>query len=155
MAYGIAHNVITIFSAGKHPPMHCFQGFYPIITVIFYFILSWSTSEVAWRMPALVIFAIGPYFTLNASRLIIATVTKQKFIVLEDLHLSLPTFVGLSLLILNKQLGMNEIIIFLGMLIGNFFMYFWYIVHVIDQICEALDINCLTIKHKAEKPKAK
>uniref|UniRef100_A0A7S3IP72 Uncharacterized protein n=1 Tax=Strombidium inclinatum TaxID=197538 RepID=A0A7S3IP72_9SPIT len=151
MMYGFYTNMQTIFSAGKHSFWHCVDGLLPCAIIVIYFFFSFKFTRAAWHMPALVVFAMGSFLTLMGSRVIIATVTKSKFSTFKDFHLATPILFGIAVMPLNKVLGLNEVAIFVFILVGSMVMYFYYILNVIDQICEALDINCLTIKHKKTK----
>jgi hypothetical protein len=105
-------------------------------------------TEEAAKSPALVVFAVGPFFTLSASRLIVATVSNTDYSILEDIHLSLPILISMPLFILNSWFfGMNERMLILLIIAWGMFNSFWYTTIVVSQITEYLDIYCLSIKH--------
>ena len=102
---------------------------------------------------SLVLLNVAPFFCLCASRIIIATVAKQKFHTFDDFHLSIPILLSTAIFPINKLvgLGLNEDIVLGLLLFYAYFNYFWYIFNAINQICQYLDINCLTIKPKTTK----
>lgn len=125
------------------------EGLLPMVLVMIFSFIAFNNSEEAWNKPALVVFTIGPFFSLCCTRLIIGSVTHSKFTILKDLHLSVPFLIAMIVFPLNKHLGlhMNETLIFLGLIGINMVAYFWYTLHAIGQITEAMNIYCLTIKH--------
>ena len=91
------------------------------------------------------------YFSLNCSRVIIATVTKKEYSIFIDFHLSVPILGSILSIPLNSAFGvLSEHTLFSILVVSNMFIYAWYIGHVIGQITNHLNINCLTIKKKVD-----
>mmetsp|Transcript_41849 Transcript_41849/g.64024 ORF Transcript_41849/g.64024 Transcript_41849/m.64024 type:complete len:152 (-) Transcript_41849:82-537(-) len=148
MIYGLSATVHCIFTTTKHSVLHTLEGFLPTVLMLVYYAFAFGCTEVAWESPCLVIWSVGVFFTLSASRLIICTVTKARFTLFENIHLLLPMAFGLVTLPLNHILGLDETLIFLVVLVGGLAVYFYFVMNVIRQICESLNIYCLTIKDR-------
>jgi hypothetical protein len=144
-------NIKTVFRSSKHSTMHCFEGLLPMALCSMFLWSSLSFSEIAWTKP---IFALAPiffYFSLNCSRCIIATVTKQEYSVFIDFHLTLPIICCIIIIPANQAFDLiKEEQLFAGFIIVNIMAYFWYITIVIGQITDFLGIHCLTIKKKVD-----
>jgi len=108
-------------------------------------------SMIAWEKPIFVFLPLTFFFSLNASRVIIATVTKKKYSIFHDFHLTLPLIIGILAFPLNAMgLDIKEEVICALLILMNGFAYFWYVVNSIRQITSYLDIYCLVIKKKVE-----
>lgn len=93
---------------------------------------------------------VGIAYALFASQLIMAHMCKEPF--------DAPVWVLLLMAagILNKVLGLYDPLqVTIGIDVLLLAGYLHYVVVVINQICEHLDINCLTIKPKAAVQAAK
>lgn len=145
-------NITTVYAKSKKPFSEQMSGLLPLIIIAFFLYVCFAFTTEAWEAPALVVFAIGPFFSLSCSRIIIGSVSKTNFSLLEHFHLTLPTLMFIALLPANKvfDLRLNERMLLLGMIAVGLFTYFLYIVNTIGQITHCLDIYCLSIK----KPKA-
>jgi hypothetical protein len=145
---GVFFNVFTVLTKSKTSVFRSLEGMLPIGFVIGYVAVCFQFTESAWSQASLVVFSMSPFYCLSASRLIIATVTKQHFSMLEDFHLSAPMVLGTGLLWANGQWGwgLSESGLMVGVLVGNSVTYFWFILHSIQQITESLGIFCLSIK---------
>lgn len=124
------------------------EGFAPNFIFVLYFAIVYFFSDLLWTHPAMILINIAPFFTLCTARLIVCTVGKVTFNMLEDLHLSLPMLLSLVIFPLNKLLGLglDEMSVFIMLSLANFFMYLLYVLNSIQQIKECLNIYCLTIK---------
>ena len=90
--------------------------------------------------------------------MIIATVTKQRFSILQDLHLTVPFLLSLALLPINHYFSANdqqeearymrEMTILILSFLGNLSVYMLYISNVIRQITQYLNIYCFSITKK-------
>lgn len=152
--YGILSNFVMVYKKSKYPVWHQLEGLLPCVLVAVA-IKSVSTYSVTFEyQPALMIFLIGPFFSLCCSRLIIATVTKMNFSLFNDFHLSAGFFMIILAFPLNRLMDLNidENLIYYGLMVINYSLYFWYIVNVIGQITTYLDIHCLSIKKQKIKP---
>ena len=101
--------------------------------------------------PALVIFLIGPFFSLCCTRIIIASVSKTTFNLFEHFHLSIPMLISIFIFPLNYYTGLikiPEFYLYIILILAGLWSYFDYTINTINQITEYLDIYCLTIKHK-------
>jgi hypothetical protein len=79
LVFGICLNVITVSNFSKKSFLYTYEGLAPMILIL---ISLWSITtfaETFYEQPALMIFAIGPFYSLSCSRIIIATVTKMRF----------------------------------------------------------------------------
>ena len=64
------------------------EGLLPMLTTDFFMIYAFIYTNYAWDNPCSVIFIGGTFFVLNVTRLIISTVSKSKYSMLKDFHLS-------------------------------------------------------------------
>jgi len=121
-----------------------------MLVVYAYIAICFIFSPISWQYPVYVIFSAHPYFCTQNSRLIIATVTKQRFSLFDDIHLSYATVLSMLALVINNRLDfpIDESKMFAMILLGNLATYFWYILNSIDQIKKFLGVNCLTIHNK-------
>ena len=83
-------DVVTL--SKKHTLVHQLSGLWPIIMIYLFMYTSYNYSSIAVFYPALVIFAVGPFFTLCSARLILASVSKTEFSLLDNIHLTVPFF---------------------------------------------------------------
>jgi hypothetical protein len=115
-----------------------------------YIATCFTFSPISWQYPVYVIFSAHPYFCTQNSRLIIATVTKQRYSLFDDIHLSYAMVLSILALVINNHLDfpIEESNMFTMILLGGLATYFWYILHSIDQIKKFLGVNCLTIHNK-------
>ena len=151
ISLGLINNLTTVLGGSKHTTLHCFEGLIPIFLSILFIISSHSFSIIAWEKPIYVFGSMSFFFSLNCSRIIIATVTKKRYSVFKNFHLTLPMLLGIFAFPLNAMgMDMPEEALCLGLIFANGFVYFWYIVSVIKQITQYLDIYCLTIKKKTD-----
>ena len=151
IACGMVMNVYEVLSKSKHSLFHCLEGLLPIVLCTIYMISAHTFSVIAWEKPIYIFGSMSFFYSLNASRVIIATVTKKKFSIFIDFHLSLPIILGIILFPLNAMaLDLKEETLCIGLILLNGFTYFWYIVNVIKQITGYLGIYCLTIKNKTD-----
>jgi hypothetical protein len=148
-ACGVSENLYTVFASKKHPFAHQLVGLAPLGFIILYYASAFVYTQKAWDAPVTVLFTCGSFYSMCASRMIIASVTHTTFTMFEDLHLSLPFLFGVVIFPLNKifGLGASEDNLFTGLFWSCLFMYFWYVCNAIMQITECLDIWCLVIKH--------
>ena len=56
---------------------------------------------------ALILLNVAPFFCLCASRIIIASVAKQKFHTFDDFHLSIPVLISIAIFPINKMAGLG------------------------------------------------
>jgi hypothetical protein len=146
---GMIMNIHTVLSKSKHSITHCLEGLLPIALCVLYMVSAHSFSVIAWEKPIFVFTSMTFFYSLNASRVIIATVTKKKFSIFNDFHLTMPIILGTLAFPLNAMgLDIKEETLCYGLILLNGIAYFWYIVNVINQITKYLDIYCLTIKKK-------
>lgn len=105
-----------------------------------YIIVAFKYSEIAWKAPSIVLFISGTYFCLSVTKQIIATVTKQRCTIFEDIHLTIPFVFAMAALPLNARLSsgkpteqrqINELIILTLSFVFNLMVYFLYISNVI------------------------
>jgi hypothetical protein len=131
--WGCADQIVEVYRKSKHSFIHQLEGLLPLVMIGIQTYITFNNSEEAWKSPALVIFTVGPYFSLCCSRMIVCSVTHSKFTILKDLHLSVPFFMAMVTFPLNKHLGLNlnETFLFLFLIAINMVAYFWYIVHAI------------------------
>ena len=141
-------NITTVYAKSKKPFSEQMSGLLPLVIIAAFLFASFKFTNEAWASPALVVFGIGPFFSLCCSRIIIGSVSKTKFSLLEHFHLTLPTLFFIALLPVNKifSLHLSEKVIFFAMIGVGLFTYFLYIVNTIGQITQCLDIYCLSIK---------
>ena len=98
LIYGICVFIKTVISEStKHSFFHQMSGLWPLVLINTFLYTSYYYSSVAKFCPAMVIFAVGPFFTLCASRLIISSVSKTDFSLLNNFHLSAPFFVAIAI----------------------------------------------------------
>lgn len=118
-----------------------------------YISICFIYSPISWEYPVYVIFSVHPFFCTQNSRLIIATVTKQRYSLFDDIHLSYAMILSMLALVVNNHLDfpINEANMFTMILLGGLATYFWYILMAIDQIKKFLGVNCLTIPYKSKK----
>ena len=64
------------------------EGFLPMVIIDFYLFFAFIYTNYAWDNPSSVIFIGGTFFVLNVTRLIISSVSKTKYSMLKDFHLS-------------------------------------------------------------------
>lgn len=146
----IAH-IWTVLTQSKHSVSHCLEGLLPVVLSVLYMTSAHIFSVVAWEKPIYVFMSLTFFFSLNASRMIIATVTKKRFSIFNDFHLTIPIILGILAFPINAMgLDIQEEILCSVLILLTGFTYFWYIVNVIKQITSYLDIYCLTIKGKVE-----
>jgi hypothetical protein len=131
---GIILNTITVLSTTKHTSLHAIEGLLPMLIIYLYIFLAFKFTDFAWEAPSLVIFSFGSFYCLNASRVIIATVTKSEFSLFKDIHLSLPILMGIVIIPANQilNLGLREDGLIMGVLGGGMVMYAHYIINSIN-----------------------
>lgn len=146
---GCISNLMTVYTKSKHTFIHQVEGLIPLWFIALFVWLCFTYTEIAWTKPALIIYIIGPFFSLSCSRMIVGSVTHSKFTMFRDLHLSMPFIFAMIILPANSiyGLGLDETYLVFALIAINLAAYFQYVVNAISQICEALDIYCLTIKH--------
>ena len=135
-------SLYTAIVARKHSLGHTLATFFiPVGKALFYSYLLVTYSPAVVTTPALLIFAIGLSHSQFVSRLIIATVTRERFdpIGSEDLAILVTA--------LCVVLGQGDLGTYAGIIVGAA-MYWQYIRVIIKQICGYLKINCLTITPK-------
>ena len=142
---GIRGNLKVGFLGSKYSFSHCVETLLPLILIAVFLWSSLTFTSMAWTHPIVILLPIGFFFSLNCSRMIIATVTKQRYHFFENLHLSLPFIFSITCL----PFSSNESLAYLSINISCALIYFWYILSVINQITSFLDINCLSIKNKS------
>jgi len=152
MFLGMIDCFIYIFKKSKHSTLHTLEGIFPLVFVIGFVAACYQFSEITQTKPLFMMFALAPYYCLQNSRLIVATVSKQLFTIKDAFSLSVPMILSIAAVIANGLMGhpIPENILFLVILLVGLFSYFHYIVNTINQITEHLDICCLTIKHKSK-----
>jgi len=85
----------------KHSALHMLEGLLPMFITDFFMIYAFVYTNYAWENPCSVIFIGGIFFVLNVTRLIISSVSKTKYSMLKDFHLSWSmTFCLIIILIL-------------------------------------------------------
>jgi len=72
----------------KHSVIHMLEGLLPMIITDVFFFYAFIYTNYAWDNPCSVIFIGGTFFVLNVTRLIISSVSKTKYSMLKDFHLS-------------------------------------------------------------------
>ena len=72
----------------KHSIMHMLEGLLPMVITDIFLFYAFLYTNYAWDNPCLVIFIGGTFFVLNVTRLIISSVSKTKYSMLKDFHLS-------------------------------------------------------------------
>jgi len=114
--------------------MHCLEGLLPVFLIIAYYVVMFLYSDLLWTHPALIQINIAPFFAGTCARLIVSTVAKARFTLLDELHLSLPFIAGLLVFPINKRLGLglNELHVVIVLIAGNLFTYFLYVLNAID-----------------------
>ena len=148
---GVFANLQTVLTQSKHNIIHCLEGLLPLIVCLVYTLSCLRFTVVAWTKPIYFFGAMSFFYSLNCSRVIIATVTKQKYSILRDFHLTVPILAGIVVLPVNAlSLGIKEEHLYMAITASSIGMYFWYICNVINQITSYLGIYCLTIKKKVE-----
>lgn len=105
---GIVLNILNVLRTTKHSSLHALEGLLPLGIIVLYIYSCFAFTSYAWEAPSIVIFSMAPFFCLNASRVIISTVTKQKFSILEHFHLSAPIITGLVLLPVHNSFGLSS-----------------------------------------------
>ena len=77
---------------------------------------------------------VAPFFTGACARLIVSTVAKARFTLLNEIHLSLPFIASLAVFPINKHfgLGLNELTVYTVLIAANLFTYFLYVLNAID-----------------------
>jgi len=155
--FGIVESLGMVWSKSKHDAVHKLEGLLPAFLIIAYYFVIFKYSDLLWTHPALSQLNVAPFFTGTCARLIVSTVAKAKFTILDEVHLSLPFIASLLVFPINKrlELGLNEYNVYLMLIVGNFFTYFLYVLNAIDQIKNSLGIYCLTIKPKDSTKKVK
>lgn len=130
---GCLNNLITVFLKSKHSFAHQLEGLIPMVMIVSFVYIVFTFSEVAWTKPALVIYVLGPFFSLSCSRMIIGSVTHTKFSVFRDLHLTVPFIVSMGIFPANKilGLGLDESTVFFSLIGANLFVYFLFVVNAI------------------------
>ena len=109
IACGMINNIVTVLSQSKHSVSHCLEGLLPIVICTLYMVSAHTFSVIAWEKPIFVFTSMAFFYSLNASRVIISTVTKKKFSIFIDFHLTLPIVIGILAFPLNAMgLDMNE-----------------------------------------------
>jgi hypothetical protein len=125
--FGIRGNLKLGLMSSKHSFSHCISTLLPLLIIAIFFWSSLTYTQMAWTHPIVILAPMGFFFGLNCSRLIIGTVTKTQFRFFEDMHLIVPMLVSIVLF----PIGMNELIVYAIVNIGNAAIYFWYITCVI------------------------
>jgi len=106
--YIVLGSLFTIrsgFVKSKKPLFERIEGLIPPFLVIFYIFVAFTYTSVAWNAPSVVLFVAGIYFCLSVTKMIIATVTKQRYTVFDDIHLSAPFVMAIVALPLNHYLS--------------------------------------------------
>ena len=149
MVTSICENIRCVVVNTKHTIGHVFEGLLPLPVMALSMAAQLKFSKEAWSSPTLLVFTIGPFFTLCCTRVIIASVSKTRLQLFENLHLSIPILLSIVVFPINKQLlHLNERSIYTFLIAYAMFNSMWYTVHAINQITSYLDIYCLSIKHK-------
>lgn len=65
-----------IFKKSKHSTLHTLEGLFPLVFVIGFVAVSYQFSDITQTQPIYMMFALTPYYCLQNSRLIVATVSK-------------------------------------------------------------------------------
>jgi hypothetical protein len=130
---GIYGNFNTVFNHSRHSLAHCLEGLLPMALCTVFMWSSLAFSNIAWTKPIYFFAPMSFYFSLNCSRVIIATVTKQEYTVFKDFHLTIPIILSTIAIPVNHAYGevVPEEKLFAGAILLNMFVYFWYITHVI------------------------
>ena len=161
-------NVMFVFEvitkSKKHPLVHQLSGLWPIIMIYAFLYSCFNYSSVAVFCPAMMILAVGPFFALCAARLILASVSKTEFSLLDNMHLTFPFFCFIFVpyfcdnneylnyprdTYIHTQEFQTQFNIFKLMIGTGLMVYLWFVVNAISQITEYLDIYCLSIKKKS------
>jgi hypothetical protein len=147
--FGIIESLGVVWKKSEHTAAHIIEGLLPAFLIVAYYVIIYAYSDLLWTHPTLTQVLVAPFFTGTCARLIVSTVAKARFSILDEVHLSAPFFVALTVLPLNKLLawGLDEMTLFCVLIVASFFTYFLYVLNAIDQIKNALGIYCLTIKH--------
>ena len=132
--FGIIESLGVVRKKSGHTAAHILEGLLPAFMIIAYYVILYAYSDLLWTHPTLTQVLVAPFFTGTCARLIVSTVAKAKFTILDELHLSLPFIVALIVLPLNKllTLGLDELTLFSVLIVANFFTYFLYVLNAID-----------------------
>ena len=129
---GIIGNFKVVFAESKHSSIHCLEGLLPIAICSLFLYTSLCFSDIAWTKPIYTFVPMSMYFSLNCSRVIISTVTKQEFSVFIDFHLSIPILLSILAVPINQTFErFPEESLFSAIIATNILVYFWYITNVI------------------------
>lgn len=101
---GSLYTIKSGFVKSKKPLLEIIEGLIPPTLMIFYIFIAFSYTTMAWNAPSVVLFVAGIYFCLSVTKMIIATVTKQRCSIFDDLHLSVPFIISILALPLNYHL---------------------------------------------------
>ena len=88
--FGFLINIISTLLKTKHTTLHTLEGLLPVVLLVSGMYSIFATSKLSWSKPVLPLVLLSPYFCLTTIRLIISTVTKQKFTIFIDKHLTFP-----------------------------------------------------------------
>lgn len=121
-------NFKVVFAESQHSTMHCLEGLLPIAICSVFLWSSLCFSQIAWTKPIYAFLPMSMYFSLNCSRVIIATVTKKEFSIFIDFHLSVPILLSTLSVPSNHAFKvLKEEHLFTGIIVSNIFVYLWYI----------------------------
>ena len=122
----------------------------PNAVLLAYYYSLYKYSDMLWTRPALSLITFAPFFCLSISRLIVSTVSKTKFTLFKNIHLSIPIIVSILIFPINKHMNLqlNESYVYAVLIFANFYAYFFFVFNAINQISQYLGIYCLTIKPK-------
>jgi hypothetical protein len=81
---GFFLNIISTLFKSKHTILHSLEGLLPVVLLFSGMHSIFACSKLSWIKPVLPLILISPYFCLTSIRLIISTVTKQKFSIFKD-----------------------------------------------------------------------
>jgi len=132
--FGIVESLGVVWSKSKHSVAHRIEGLLPVFLLSLYYVILAVYSDLLWTHPALTQINVAPFFTGTCARLIVSSVAKARFTILDELHLSLPFFASLVVFPLNKHLGLglDEYNVYMVLIACNFFTYFLYVRNAID-----------------------
>ena len=132
--FGILESIVMVLMKSKHSTLHIFEGLAPNLVFIVYYLSLFLYSDLLWTYPALSLLNLAPFFCLATSRLIVSTVAKMKFTLLREIHLSLPMLLTIVIFPLNKhyKLGLNELYVYIALIIMNYYAFFLFVVNAID-----------------------
>ena len=152
------------YSASKMSLYHTFEGLMPPVICLIHLHVCFKYVNITWQIPAAVLFIIGPYFCLSATKLLLCNVTLQRCSIFHDFHLQIvflsqialfPIFNNVASAWTKDERQQKEKMLLWFCFISNVIVYFHYISNVIRQLCQYLDIDCFSNEKQRKRAKIK